>query len=227
MNNLQLCKDWFSHCDERDSMNTNFDIEKVNGLITSWNNPHPKIEKEYIIQAAKEMGFKVGYRKRKICETYYEEHPDWSWQKIRKKRVIGEEKVTCFNISSMSVQFRPHLHSEENQINFYHHYNKNLDHIQILHNFVRDSSQGYYGNRFMWLMVDQETGDEFNCYVDEGHLRASDRLYMWGIRDFKESKTEVQWINTTNKNYLNMLDRLVENCPDFMLECEEKTLMRI
>lgn len=223
---LQICKDWFSHADKRETMNTAIDIDLINSKISKWATKYDYIKcslglvtNEDIIQAAKSLGIKVGKRKRTITE--------YNWRKLRRNVPIGYEYVTCFNISSMSVPFRPHLHTEEKQIDYYHYYNQDINHIHLLHNFVRNSNNSFSGLRFIWIMKDQETGNEFNCFTDNGYLKVMDRQVMWGIRNHNMSESSMQYIRTTNPGYLKLLDKLVKGCPEFMMECEEKTLMRL
>ena len=77
-------------------------------------------------------------------------------------------------------------------------------------------------------MTDKETGDVFNGYTKNEMIYLSDRLHMFGIRNFQENKTDSAWISLgNNERYLKILDRIAHNCEGFILECEEATLLKI
>jgi hypothetical protein len=232
---FQICKEWFSHCDKVKHTNINTaNIENIGSKITNWktrqllpkNQASGLISNETIIDAAKECGFKVGYKTFKDIENYYERDPYCNWRSIRKTKVKEVKKLHCFNISSCSVQFRPHLHNDEKQIDYYHHYNNKIDAIHLLHNIMIQHRYG--GSPLIFSMIDKETGDVFNGYTRDEMIHLSDRLHMFGIRTFQENKTESSWISLgDNTRYLDILNRIVQNCEDFILECEEATLLKI
>lgn len=233
MNSFKF-EDWLSHCEKRKTMNTSittFDITKcaIHWIIRYRQHkigPIYDIEgyEKKIIQIAKECGFKVGKRKR-LTYKLVRVKDSYRYSGYRNTKVIsGYEHVNCLNISSMSIPFKPHLHNDEKRINYYHYYNPNLEHIHLLHQFINKSLGG---NRLFWIMTERETRDEFNCYIDNKLLRIDDRQYMWGLRSLKKSRSDYMWAHTINEKYLNTLDRLVKNCPEFMVECEEKSLLKI
>jgi hypothetical protein len=232
---FEICKAWFSHCDLTKRPNTNGNINTVAKNIAHWvtnqldnNESYGMFSNETIIAAAKEMGIKVGYKKYNVTETYYVTDPKHSWIRYKKHKIIETiEKMPCFNISSLSIPFRPHLHITSKNINYFHHFSDRMGNIKLL-NEIFSQYKGYWGSKLFFNMTDKETGKLYNCYTHEDSVVIQSRDAMWGLINHTWDETDTYRIIGHHTDYLKMLDKVAKNTEDdFILECEEITLQKI
>ena len=205
---VEIPKVFFSYCDYLKNPSKVVNINIIKNKIAEWltnQNCNLILNQEInfdnlIIQAAKELEIKIGY--------------------------FGKDKVPHFaiNYTSLPFKLRTWQANDEKRINYFYHFHPQINKIKLLNDTLHKHKIQNWRRKLYFPI--EEDGIKYNCYIDDCRLFIESRDFMWGLKssDFNDSYTS---INASSYSYLKSLGWIVKNGEDFIMEIEEKTLLKV